>query len=129
MNAVDVVAMLIVAQYLFFGGLVAKSRRRFNVPAPAVAGNEQFERIYRVHMNTLEMMVALLPALYAAARYLPNWIVVAAGTVFMVGRFIYWRDYVAAPSKRRLGFVLSIVPVCALVLATLVAATTSGSGA
>jgi len=37
------------------------------VKAPAVSGHEMFERVYRVQMNTLELMVLLLPGLYLGA--------------------------------------------------------------
>lgn len=122
MNLVDTVAMLAVIQYLVFGSLVGRARGQYGVKAPAVSGNEQFERVYRVQMNTLELLVALLPALYAAARYWPAWAVAAAGAVYLVGRVVYWRAYVSAPSSRGLGFVLSIAPVFTLALAALVPA-------
>lgn len=122
MNHVDVVAMLAVIQYLGFGALVGKARGAYGIKAPAVVGAEPFERVYRVQMNTLEMLVALLPSLYAAAHYWPSLYVAAAGAVYLVGRIVYWRAYVASPSSRSLGFVLSIAPILGLALAALVPA-------
>lgn len=122
MNAIDIVAMLAIVQYLFFGGLVGRARTRYGVHAPAVSGHEQFERMYRVQMNTLELLVALLPVLYASARYWPASWVAGAGALYLVGRLVYWRAYVMRPASRGLGFLLSAVPVFALALATLVAA-------
>ena len=122
MNAVDAVAMLAVIQYLVFGGLVGKARGTYGIQAPAVTGNEQFERVYRVQMNTLELLVVLFPSMYAAAHYWPQWVVAAAGGVYLVGRVLYWRAYVSEPKSRGLGFMLSIGPVFALALAALVAA-------
>jgi hypothetical protein len=122
MHYVDIVAMLAVLQYLVFGALVGKARGKYGIKAPAITGSENFERIYRVHMNTLELLVALLPALYVAARYWPAQYVAALGVVYLVGRVIYWRAYVSAPLSRGLGFVLSIFPIFTLVLASLVPA-------
>ena len=122
MNYVDIVAMVAIIQYLMFGSLVGKARGQFGVKAPAVSGHEQFERVYRVQMNTLELLVAFLPALYAAARYWPGWVVAAVGSVFLVGRVIYWRAYITEPASRGLGFILSIGPVFSLALAALVPA-------
>jgi glutathione S-transferase len=122
MNYVDSVAMLAIIQYLVFGSLVGKARGQYGVHAPAVSGNEQFERVYRVQMNTLELLVAFLPALYVAARYWSGWVVACVGAVYLVGRVIYWRAYVTAPARRGLGFVLSIGPVFTLALAALVPA-------
>lgn len=128
MNAlgwVDIVAMLALLQYLQFGALVGQARGRYGVKAPAVSGDERFERVYRVQMNTLELLVVLLPAMYVAARYWPATWVAGAGVVYLLGRVVYWRAYVGEPRRRGLGFLLSIAPVFALVLAALVAAVRS----
>lgn len=122
MNAVDVVAMLAVLQYLVFGGLVGRARGTYGIKAPAITGSEPFERIYRAHMNTLEQLVALLPAMYVAARYWPANYVAAIGAVYLVGRVMYWRAYIKAPQTRGLGFALSFFPVMVLVLGALVPA-------
>jgi|JI7StandDraft_1071085.scaffolds.fasta_scaffold215022_2 glutathione S-transferase len=122
MNAVDAVAMLAVIQYLVFGSLVGKARGTYGVKAPAVTGHEQFERVYRVQMNTLELLVALIPALYAAAHYWPGLYVAAAGAVYLVGRVVYWRAYVTEPRSRGLGFMLSIGPIFTLAVCALVPA-------
>jgi glutathione S-transferase len=122
MNYVDVVAMLAVLQYIVFAGLVGRARSTYGVKAPAITGSEPFERIYRVQMNTLELLVALLPAMYVAARYWPAPYVAALGAVYLAGRIVYWRAYVSAPQSRSLGFNLSIFPVFTLVLVALVPA-------
>lgn len=121
MNYVDLVAILAIAQLIFFSVLVGRARGLYGVKAPAVAGHELFERAYRVQMNTLELMVAFLPALYIAAKYWPQSWVAGAGAVFLVGRLIYWRSYTAAPASRGLGFALSMLPIMALVIASLAA--------
>ena len=63
----------------------------------AVTGHEGFERAYRVQMNTLELMVAFLPALFIAAKYWPQaWVAVAARCIWSGGFSIG-----AATSPRR----------------------------
>ena len=121
MNYVDIVAMLAVLQYLVFGSLVSRARGRYGIKAPAVIGAEQFERLYRVQMNTLELLVAFIPALYVAARYWPASYVAALGSIFLIGRLLYWRAYVGA-GRRTLGFTLSLAPIIILALAALVPA-------
>lgn len=116
MHYVEIVAMLVVVQFLFFGALVGRARGKYGVKAPAVTGHEGFERAYRVQMNTLELMIALLPALFVAARFWPAEWVAGIGAIYLIGRFIYWRAYVVAPASRALGFALSMLPVMALVL-------------
>ncbi|MGY0561809.1 MAPEG family protein [Luteimonas sp. A277] len=119
MNYVDLVAVLAVIQLVFFSVLVGRARGLYGVNAPAVTGHEMFERVYRVQMNTLELMVAFLPALFIAAKYWPQSYVAIAGAVYLVGRLIYWRSYTAAPASRAVGFGLSILPILALLIGSL----------
>lgn len=122
MNYIDIIAVLAVLQLVFFSVLVGRARGVYGVKAPAVAGHEMFERIYRVQMNTLEQLIAFLPALFLAGKYWPQGIVAVAGLVYLAGRFIYWRSYVAAPISRGLGFILSALPTLGLLLAALIGA-------
>lgn len=122
MSAIHLVAVLALLQYLFFGALVGQARGRYGVAAPAVGGHEQFERIYRVQMNTLELLVAFLPALWLAAMYWSPQAVAAVGAVYLVGRLLYWRAYCQDPRRRSLGFALSFLPIVALLLAALAGA-------
>ena len=122
MQPVHVVAVLAIGQFLAFGVLVGRARAKYGVEAPAVSGDERFERAFRVQMNTLEQLVCFLPALLLAARYWPPLPVAAVGAVYLVGRLLYRRAYVADPSTRAVGFVLSVGPTFALLLATLAGA-------
>ncbi|MGV8961621.1 MAG: MAPEG family protein [Stenotrophomonas sp.] len=122
MHYVELVAMLAVAQYLFFGALVGRERGRSGLKAPAVTGDEGFERIYRVQMNTLELLVAFLPALLVAAAFWPAPWVAGLGVVYLLGRLLYWRAYVSAPASRGLGFGLSMLPTLALLAMALAGA-------
>lgn len=126
MNYVDLVALLAVAQLLFFAVLVGAARGRYGVKAPAVSGHELFERAYRVQMNTLELMVAFLPALFIAAKYWPPPYVAGVGAVYLIGRIIYWRSYLATPTSRSLGFALSMLPIMALVIGGVVGVVRGG---
>lgn len=116
MNYVDLVAILAVIQFLFFGSMVGRARQQYGVKAPAVSGHEMFERAYRVQMNTLELLIAFLPALLIATKYWPQAWVAGIGAIYLIGRFIYWRSYTADPASRALGFALSMLPVLALVI-------------
>lgn len=119
MNYVDLIAVLSIVQLIFFAVLVGRARGVYGIKAPAVSGHELFERAYRVQMNTLELMVVFLPALFIAAKYWPPAFVASAGVVYLLGRFIYWRSYVAAPASRGLGFGLSMLPILVLLAAAL----------
>jgi hypothetical protein len=114
---IDLVIFLALVQYLVFGSLVGSARGRYGVKAPATTGNELFERHYRVQMNTLELLVVFVPALWMAARYWPPALMAAIGSVYLVGRIVYQRAYTKAPAQRGLGFMLSVGPVTVLLVA------------
>ena len=117
MHYIHLVAALAVLQFFFFGIMVGRARERFEVKAPATTGNEHFERVFRVQMNTLEQLTGFLPALYIAGQFWPPTYVAAVGIVYLVGRFVYWRSYIADPTSRSLGFLLTISPTFLLLTA------------
>jgi glutathione S-transferase len=129
MNYVDVVAILAVLQYLVFGALVARARAKYGIKAPAVTGSKPFECAYRVQINTLELLVALVPSLYVAARYWPAPYIAAIGAIYLIGRTLYWRAYITEPERRALGFWLSLGPVLVLAVASLIPALLGKSAA
>ena len=60
--------------YVVLGLNVARARGRYKVPAPATAGDPAFERVYRVHQNTLEQLVVFLPSLWLFSTFVsPLW--------------------------------------------------------
>jgi len=97
----------LVAVLLYFTTLinVAFARAKYKIAAPAVSGNPDFERVFRVQMNTLEQLVAFLPALWLFALYVsPAWASVV-GAVWIVGRVFYAVAYVQAAARRGPGAV------------------------
>ena len=117
MHYIHLVAALAVLQFFFFGIMVGRARARFGVKAPATTGNDHFERAFRVQMNTLEQLTGFLPALYIAGQFWPPTYVAAVGIVYLVGRFVYWRSYIADPTSRSLGFLLTVSPTFLLLIA------------
>lgn len=124
---VDLVTVLALLQMIFFCVLVGAARTKYGVHAPATSGHPQFERLYRVQMNTLELMVVLLPALYLSARYWSPTLVALGGAVYLLGRMVYWRSYVKDPASRTLGFGLSIFPILVMLGATLLGIVLKGA--
>jgi len=126
MILVEIVTVLALLQYLTFAALVGRARVKCSVKAPATTGHEVFERFYRVQMNTLELLVVFLPAMWLAARYWSPALVSGIGAIYLVGRFMYFRAYTREPSTRSLGFNLSLGPALLLLLAALVGAVLAG---
>ena len=111
---VHLVTLLALVEYLAFIVLVGKARNDYGVKAPATSGHEVFERYFRVQMNTLELLIIFVPALWMAAAYWNPMLVAAIGAVYVAGRLLYLREYVAEPGSRTLGYVLSSAPVIVL---------------
>jgi len=116
---VSILAILVV----FWTGLrVAGMRGKHNIQAPATAGHPEFDRAYRVQMNTMEQFVLFLPLLWLANAFfhmLPL-LTGAVGLVWIVGRIIYALAYMADPSKRSLGFTISIVATAVLLVLSVI---------
>lgn len=114
MPFVHIVIGLALVEFLAFGLAVANARSRYKVAAPAVSGNEMFERYLRVQLNTLEQLVVFIPSILLFAQYMSPYVGAALGAVFLVGRLIYFFAYVNDPRSRELGFILTVAPNAAL---------------
>ncbi len=120
---VDIVGLLALIQLLVFGYLVGGARYRYGIKAPATTGHPVFEAWFRVQANTVEMIIAFLPALWLAARYWSPGYAAITGVVYLVGRTMYAQAYVKDPTKRGPGFGLSFTAVAVLIIAALIGAT------
>ena len=92
------------AFYFFTSARVAKARAAFGIKAPAITGNPDFERVFRVQMNTLEWMPIFLPSLWLFAIYISDSIAAVLGLVWISGRILYMIGYSQAANKRGRGF-------------------------
>jgi glutathione S-transferase len=110
----DLVTLLAVA--VFFGCCLAvgRGRGKYKIPAPATSGHPDFERLFRVQMNTLEALAMFLPALWIAARYADPTLVGGIGLAWVVARIWYGVAYANDPKKRGLGFGLGMLATAAL---------------
>ena len=122
MAYVDIVTALAVLQFFVFGFKVGGARGRYGVKAPAITGNEIFERHFRVQQNTLELLIALVPGLYLFSRYWSPPIAAALGVIYLIGREVYAAGYVKEPAKRGAGYGLSFLPAVILVVGGLAGA-------
>ncbi len=115
MTYTALVTMIIVVQYLLFQAKTALARVKSGIKAPAMTGDETFERCNRIQMNTLEHLPLILPSLWLCAEYFSEHVAVVLGSVFIIGRFIYSYSYLRQPSSRSTGMIIGYVSILALI--------------
>ena len=115
MEFVALVTLLLLCQYVVFMGMCGKARARSGIVAPAVTGDETFERAYRVQMNTVEQLVIALPAMWVSAMYFMPMVAAALGLVFFVGRMMYRVSYMKDPESRGPGMIIGFLANIALI--------------
>jgi uncharacterized membrane protein YecN with MAPEG domain len=113
------ITLLSLILYMVLSFNVGRARVHYQIKAPAITGSEDFERCYRVQMNTLEQMIVFLPALWLFATYMSDHIAAALGATWIIGRILYALGYYAEADRRHLGFGVSILATIALVLGAL----------
>jgi len=125
------ITLLIGLFYFYTAMRVGVLRGRHNIKAPAISGHPEFDRAYRVQLNTLEQMGIFLPFLWVAALFPihPLWIAPLIGIVWIIGRIVYLQRYMANPDSRLLGaaicgltaFAMFLVAACGVLRVWLVA--------
>lgn len=116
MELVAIVIALALIEYIVFSFLVGMARGKYGISAPAVTGDPIFERYYRVQENTLELLIYFIPGMVMFAYYIRPDVAVGLGVVFIIGRALYFKGYIADPKSRSFGFMLSFFPSFLLVL-------------
>jgi len=111
MQYVSLVTILLLIQYLIFTMMVGAARGKSGIKAPAVTGDEHFERAYRVQMNTLEQLVITMPAQWLSE---PT-VAAALGLTYFVGRVLYRAGYMKSPEKRGIGFGIGFLGTVGLI--------------
>lgn len=122
MALVNLIVALALLEYFAFATAVGTAREKYHLAAPATSGNEMFERYYRVQMNTLELLIIFVPAIWMFGFYVSADVAAALGAIYVIGRGVYFFSYVKDPKKRSLGFGLSAGPVAVLVVGALIGA-------
>jgi glutathione S-transferase len=105
--------------YFFASVQVSRARVAYGVKLPAISGHPDFERVFRVQMNTLEWMPVFLPSLWLFAVYISDTIAAAIGVVWIIGRVLYMTGYTKAVEKRGPGFAIQALATIALLLGAL----------
>lgn len=122
MQLVALVILLALAEFVALAILVGRARGKYGVKAPATTGHEVFERWFRVHYNTMELLVVFVPSIWLFGIYVNPQLGAAIGAVYLVGRVMYVRSYVRDPAARGGGFGLSMLPTLVLLVGAAIGA-------
>jgi glutathione S-transferase len=117
-----IVTILAILFYFYTGLHVGRMRGKHNIKAPATSGHPEFDRAYRVQMNTLEHFVIFVPLLWLATTYFRTWgwLPAVFGLVWIVGRILYLTGYMADPEKRGTGFGIAALALLGLLILAIV---------
>jgi len=118
-TSVALVTLFAVLVYFWMAAMVARTRGRVGIFAPAMTGDPTLERTIRAHVNTLEWLPIFLPSLWLFAIYWHAGVAAMLGLVWIVGRVVYFIGYRAAAAKRRTGFFIQAIAASALLLGAL----------
>ncbi len=117
-----IVTILAILVVLWTGFRVGGMRSKHKIEAPATTGHPEFDRAYRVQMNTVEQFIVFLPLLWLSNAYFQMfpYITGALGLVWIVGRIIYGIAYVSNPSSRGLGFGITFLATIGLFITSVI---------
>ena len=90
-------------------GIVGWARGKYKIAAPATTGHPEFERAFRVQMNTVENAVLFLPALWLFAAFVSGLWSAVLGAVWLAARVWYVIAYLQDPARRGPAFGLSML--------------------
>jgi glutathione S-transferase len=117
---VAIVTLLALLVYFYMSLQVGQGRSKYGVEAPATTGHPDFERLFRVHMNTLEWLPLFLTSFWLFAL---SWnydrVTAAIGLVWIVGRILYLTGYAKAARSRSLGFMVQALATGVLLFGAL----------
>ncbi|AIF47434.1 MAPEG family protein [Dyella japonica] len=110
--------VVVLTVLLQFGTMwaVGHARGKYGIKAPAISGHPDFERAWRVQMNTLESTVLFLPSLWLAVQYGQSLWGGVAGLVWVAGRVWYAVSYLGDAAKRGPGYMVSMAGWAATLL-------------
>ncbi len=103
------ISLMIVMLMFVNTNTVGRARQKYEIKAPAISGNEVFERTYRVQMNTIENVFMFFPALWIYAFLIDDKGAFAIGLIWLLGRVWYGIAYTQDPAKRGPGFAIAIL--------------------
>ncbi len=105
--------------YFAQGIMVGVARVKYKIEAPKTQGNDDFERIFRVHYNTLEQLPLFLISLWIFALLINPLIAGWLGIIWSIGRIGYMIGYYKAAKLRSYGGTISSLSMLVLLIGSI----------
>jgi glutathione S-transferase len=99
---------------------VGRARGKHQVQAPSTEGPEEFTRVIRGQINTVEGLMLFLPSLWLFAFAFGDILAAIIGVFFPIARILYALGYYSAAEKRSLGFTIGSLVTLVLMIGALV---------
>ncbi len=113
-----IIILVALIQYQAFGLRTGIARGKYAVPPPKCTVNDTWERIFRVHQNTMEQLVVFVPAQLLFSYYVSARWAILPGVAFLIARQTYSHMYLKNPMKR--GFAFTFMINAVLVIGSLI---------
>lgn len=102
--------------YFLTATAVMFARGKYRIKAPATSGNADFERVFRVQMNTQENLLLFLPALWLFSIYVSAYWSGIIGLVWLVARVYYALSYSRSAGARAPGYTIALLAFAVLAI-------------
>jgi uncharacterized membrane protein YecN with MAPEG domain len=121
MEKVVIIICLALFEYIFFAMKVGFSRNKMGVKAPSMSGNLEWERLNRIHQNTLEVYLIFIPSVVGFAYYVSiNWACIL-GCLVLVARVLFYLGYKKSAKNRMVGVFMTSFANYTLLIGTFIA--------
>lgn len=120
MELVFVTILLALLEYTVMAAMVGRARGKYRIQAPATTGNADFERVNRVHINTLESLIVFVPGVWIFGLYVSEIWAAVLGVLFVIARALYAIGYYQAAEKRGVGAGITGIVNIALIVGGLI---------
>jgi len=120
MLLIALISLLSLVLVFWFGIAVSRARRRYHINPPTMIGNPDFERVVRVHANTVDNLVPFLVALWLCALLFSPLGAVVLGVIWLLARVWYALAYYRAAEKRVAPFGVSTFCTALLIIGALI---------
>lgn len=114
MHSAAFITLLNVLVLIFAMALVGRARGKYGIKAPAITGNDDFERSFRAHQNTLEQTVMFLPVLWIASLNGFEMWAHFLGAAWILSRVWYIVAYNKSAASREWPFMIGAFALVAL---------------